>query len=142
MTTTDPTTLALTGQLPFILSTGAILALPLSFLLLRLYRQAVLKRMNRRSEKPHGPPNSAAALQREPGEKPGGLKLNIVDAATEQAAGQAGESLYHRACSNPWRAGLVYLAAGGLFAAVMAFSFLRSSGSEILPMRFLVLIWV
>jgi len=42
LTTTDPTTLALTGQLPFILSVGAILALPLSFLLINLYRRAVL----------------------------------------------------------------------------------------------------
>jgi len=143
MTTTDPTTLALTGQLPFILSMGATLALPLSFLLLHLYRRTVLKRMNLRSEKPHGSPNTEAALRTEPGERASdNLTLNIVDAAAEQAAGQAGESLYRRACSTPWRAGFVYLVAGGLFAAVITIAFLRSSGSEILPMRFLILFWI
>lgn len=143
MTTTDPTTLALTGQLPFILSTGAILALPISFLLLRLYRRAVLKRMNLRSEKPAGTSQTGAAGQTEPEGKPGGeLKLNIVNTAAEQGAGRAGESLYSRACSSPWRAALVYLAGGCLFAALMTLSFLRASNNEILPMRFLVLLWI
>ena len=143
MTATDPTTLALTGQLPFILSMGAILALPLSFLLLRLYRRAVLKGMNRRSERPTGLRKAEAAVQEEQRQSASGdLRLSIVDAAAEQAAGHTGETLYRRACSNPWRAGLVYLAGGCLFAAVITFSFLRSSNSEILPMRFLILFWV
>ena len=143
MATTDPTTLALTGQLPFILSTGAILALPLSFLLLRLYRRAVLKGMNRRSEKPTDSRKAEAAVRAEQGESAsGGLRVSIVDAAAEQGAGHAGETLYRRACSNPWRAGLVYLAGGCLFAAVMTFCFLRASNSEILLMRFLILFWV
>ena len=127
MATTDPTTLALTGQLPFILSTGAIVALPISFLLLRLYRRAVLKGMNRRSERPTDLRKAEAAVRAEQGQSAGGdLRLSIVDAAAEQAAGHAGESLYRRACSNPWRAGLVYLAGGCLFAAVITFSFLRA----------------
>ena len=136
MATTDPTTLALTGQLPFILSLGAILALPLSFLLLCLYRRAVLKGMNRRSERPTGLRKVEAAVRAEQGERASGdFRLGIVDAAAEQAAGHAGKTLYRRACSNPWRAGLVYLAGGCLFAAVMAFSFLQASNGEILPMR-------
>ena len=143
MTTTDPTTLALTGQLPFILALGAILALPLSFLLLRLYRRAVLKRMNQRSERSPGSRKTEAAGQAEPVEKASGnLQLNIVDAAAEQGAEHVGGMLYRRACSTPWRAALVYLAGGALFAAVMAFSFLRASTSEILPMRFLLLFWI
>jgi hypothetical protein len=142
MTTTDPTTLALTGQLPFILSTGAMLALPISFLLLRLYRRAVLKRMNQRSERPAGALQTGGTRRAEPEEKPGGsLKLSIVDAAARSGAGPAGETLFRRACSSPWRAALVYLAGGTLFAVVMTLCFLRSSNSEILPMRFLILLW-
>ncbi len=142
MTTTDPTTLALTGQLPFILSTGAMLALPISFLLLRLYRRAVLKRMNQRSERPVGASLAGAAGRAEPeGKAAGSLKLGIVDAAAKSSAGPAGETLFRRACSSPWRAALVYLAGGTLFAAVMTLCFLRSSNNEILPIRFLVLLW-
>lgn len=138
MTTTDPTILALTGQLPFILSMGAILALPLSFLLLRIYRRAVLKRMNQRSERSTGSRKAEPAGQTKQGERASGdLKLNIVDASTEHAGGM----LYRRACSTLWRAALVYLAGGALFAAVMAFSFLRANNSEILPVRFLLLFW-
>jgi hypothetical protein len=101
MTATDPTTLALTGQLPFIFSLGAILALPLSFLLLRLYRRAVLKGMNRRSEGPIDSRKAEAAVLSAQGQSAGDLRLSIVDAAAEQAAGHAGESLYRRACSSP-----------------------------------------
>ena len=135
----DPTTLALTGQLPFILSTGAIVVLPISFLLLRLYRRAVLKGMNRRSERPTGLRKAEAAVRAEQGARASGdLQLSVVDAAAEQGGGHAGETLYRRACSNPWRAGLVYLSGGCLFAAVMAFCFLRASNSEILPIRTLL----
>ena len=45
MEETDPVTRALTGQLPFVLILGALLALPLSLLLLSLYRRAVLRGM-------------------------------------------------------------------------------------------------
>ena len=72
MTATDPTTLALTGQLPFIFSLGAILALPLSFLLLRLYRRAVLKGMNRRSERPTDLRKAEAAVRAKQGQSAGG----------------------------------------------------------------------
>ena len=44
--TTDPTTLAITGELPSVLLGGALLALPVSLLLLWLYRRAVLRSMN------------------------------------------------------------------------------------------------
>ncbi len=44
--TTDPTTLAITGALPGVLLGGALLALPVSLLLLWLYRRAVLRSMN------------------------------------------------------------------------------------------------
>ena len=47
MRQSDPVTVALTGQLFFILVVSAILALMASYLLLRLYRRAVIKSMRR-----------------------------------------------------------------------------------------------
>jgi len=142
MTATDPTTLALTGQLPFILSAGAILALPLSFLLLYLYRRAVLKRMNRRSERAAGPQKVAAAPEAGQRDTGGELSMKIFEAAGKQDLLHPEGTLYRKACSSPRRAGLVYLAGGSLFAGVMALCFLRASNSEILPMRLLILFWI
>ena len=45
----DTLTVALTGQLTFILVISAFLALVASFLILRLYRRAVIKSMRRRT---------------------------------------------------------------------------------------------
>ncbi|RNC67178.1 MAG: hypothetical protein ED859_15865 [Desulfuromonadales bacterium] len=143
MTTTDPTTLALTGQLPFILSVGAILALPLSYLLLRLYRRAVLRGMSRRGEHPGDERNATRADRAGPLEHPEReLRLKILDASPSAVTGGAAGALLSRARSSPWRAGMIYGAGGVVFAAIMAFCFLRASGTEFLPFRFLVLLWV
>jgi hypothetical protein len=140
MTTTDPTTFAITGQLPFILLLATLLAFPLSFLLLGLYRRNVLKGMNRPSNSPPAtrestddgkPPQLATNAARRP---------VIVETAAGKQPGQADGTLYRRAISSPRRAGLVYGAGGLAFSAVLAFSFLVSSTIEILPMRFLMLL--
>lgn len=142
MTTTDPTTLALTGQLPFILSLGAVLALPISYFLLRLYRKALLKGMNRRSESP-GEERAPARTERAgaPVAPAGELRLNVIDAAASTGAGESAGPLFHHARSSPWRAGMIYGVGGIAFAAVMAFCFLRSSNTEFLPLRYLILLW-
>ncbi|GLI36803.1 hypothetical protein KI811_17730 [Geobacter hydrogenophilus] len=142
MPATDPTTIALTGQLPFILSTGAILALPLSYLLLRLYRRALLKGMNRSGEKTGRGRETARAEQAEAAPTPAGeFRLTVLDASSSAGREGAGP-LLRRARSSPWRAGLVYGAGAAAFAAIMAFSFLRSSNTEFLPLRYLILFWV
>jgi len=143
MPTTDPTTLALTGQLPFILSAGAVLALPLSYLLLRLYRQSLLRGMSRRGDHP-GEGGKTAGVQRERPTPPtaGELQLKMIDASPSAGSGGGTGSLLNLALSSPWRAGMVYGAGGVVFAAVMAFCFLRSSNTEFLPLRYLILLWV
>ena len=139
MPTTDPTTLALTGQLPFILILGAVLALPLSYLLLRLYRRSLLRGMSRRNEHPHEDRKTTGAGQAAPAAQlTGQLRLTVVDASSGIAEGP----LLRRARSSPWRAGVVYGAGGFAFAAIMAFCFLRSSNTEFLPLRYLILFWV
>lgn len=142
MPATDPTTVALTGQLPFILSTGAILSLPLSYLLLRLYRRALLRGMNRRGKKPVEGGETSRAGRSEPTPLPAGeFRLTVLDATSPTRTGEAG-ALFHRARSAPWRAGMIHGAGAVVFAAVMAFCFLRSSNTEILPLRYLILFWV
>lgn len=143
MPTTDPTTIALTGQLPFILSTGAVLALPLSYLLLRLYRQSLLRGMSRRGDHP-GEGGKTAGVQRERPAPPtaGELQLKMIDASSSAGSGGGAGSLLGLSLSSPWRAGMVYGAGGVVFAAVMAFCFLRSSNTEFLPLRYLILLWV
>lgn len=142
MTTTDPVTLALTGQFPFVLGAGAVFSLPLSLLLLRLYQRAVIKRMNARSEQPASretpaPHNGAGPEAATSGD----LSLTLIDAAAEQDRPPTANAFFQRAVSAPRRAGFVYGAAGTVFAAIMAFCFLRSSSSEFLPVRFLILLW-
>ena len=143
MPTTDPTTLALTGQLPFILSTGAILALPLSYLLLRLYRRALLRGMNRKGGKTGRRRETSRAEQAEATPLPAGeFRLTVLDASFSAGTGKSASQLLGRTRSSPWRAGIVYGAGGAVFAAIMAFSFLRSSDTEFLPLRYLILFWV
>ncbi|MSN24363.1 MAG: hypothetical protein GJV46_00700 [Geobacter sp.] len=143
MSTPDPTTLALTGQLPFILSVSAILALPISFLLIRLYRRSVLKRMSLRSEKPADKSKYFSSDPTENVEKTSyPLKLITVDASNNKDEANRAGMLFRKACSSPWRAAFIYLAGGSAFAVVMTVAFLRSSHNEMLPFRFLVLFWV
>ena len=139
MTTTDPITLALTGQLPFILSLSAVLAFPISFFLLYLYRRAVLRGMARRSTKPVPQPEEPVGGE-EASPVPGILRISIADAAERKAKGEAEGRLYQLARAAPWRASLIYAAGGLVFASVMALSFLISGDMEILPLRFLLLL--
>jgi len=114
--------LALTGQLPFILLVATILALPISFGLLRLYRRAVVRSM------------------RSTGVAGGGETLK-PDPAPDHVTGArppAGtvEALLRR---GPWRAAIVYAIASGAYAAVMVTGVLLSARLEFFPMRVLLL---
>ncbi|HEY2972158.1 MAG TPA: hypothetical protein VGJ48_06570, partial [Pyrinomonadaceae bacterium] len=92
----DPITVALTGQLSFILVVSTILALVASYLLLRLYRRAVIKSMRRRSRseilEPKGflPPES----EHKPNDAP--LNFSFVTRAAARANRDAA-TLYHSA---------------------------------------------
>lgn len=143
MTTTDPTTLLLTGQLPFILSVGAILALPISYLLLRLYRRSLLRGMNRRGEY-LGEETTAPRTGRAASAPylAGGFRFTVLDASTAADIGNGTGTLLGLARSSPWRAGMIYGVGGFVFAAIMSFCFLRSSNTEFLPLRYLILFWV
>lgn len=113
-------TVALTGQLPAILMAAAVLTAPLSWLLLRAYRRAVIRSMARSASAAAatgGPPIETALT----GSDTPPLAIVRIDGAQDPAAG-------HRV--NPWlqtlrrewrRSTIVYVLAGLAFAMVIAF---------------------
>lgn len=136
----DALTVALTGQLTFILVISAVLALVASFLVLRLYRRAVIKSMRRRSRseilEPKGflPPEP----EHKPNEAP--LNFNFVTSAAGQVNRDA-KRLYRRAHRRRWLIAFVHIVAGCCFAATMTAAFLTAGKMAFLPFRFLFLAW-
>lgn len=137
----DALTVALTGQLSMVLIAAAFLALGASLFLLRRYRRAVIKSMQRRSkseileptgflppEQPHKPPDTAPVFK-------------FVDIDTLDAAALKRNLLYRQVRRRPWIAAAIYAAAGTAFAATMTAAFLLSSKMALLPLRFLYLTW-
>ncbi|HEX6829381.1 MAG TPA: hypothetical protein VF104_10425 [Burkholderiales bacterium] len=137
--TQDPVTVALTGALPFVVLLAAALAFPVSLVLLRLYRRAVLRAM-RESAAPAG----TAARQPAPPATPGRrapLSLTVLDLAREAEGGEAAV-LARRIGRDLRRSAMIYLAGGGAFALVLAAAFLTAATDGFYPLRFLVLFWV
>jgi hypothetical protein len=112
--------LALTGQLPFILLVATILALPISFGLLRLYRRAVVRSMRATGG------DEAAKAGPAPEYRP-----------SVRPAAAAVEALLRR---GPWRAATVYAIASGAYAVVMVTGVLLATKLEAFPLRVLFLL--
>lgn len=121
--------LALTGALPFMLIAAALLSVPVCALLLRLYRRSVMAGMAKRSGQEGEPARGA------PGPAPEAMTILHLSADKPETASAALRS----ALGLPRRAAAFYLAAGLTYGVVMAAAFLRSSGVEILPVRYLIL---
>jgi len=136
----DALTVALTGQLSFILTVSAVLALAASFLLLRLYRRAVVKSMRRRSRseilEPKGflPPES----EHKPNDAP--LNFSFVTRAAARTNPDTA-TLYRSANRRQWLIAFVHIVAGCCFAAAMTTAFLRAGKMEFSPFRFMFLTW-
>jgi len=126
--TVDPVTLALTGVLPFGVIAGALLAYPLSRLLLRVYHRSVARSMAQRGG---AAPNPAPAAAAPPG-RPGSA-LRLVD-----STGSADSPLVNA----PWPVALAYAAAGGAFALAMTAAWLVATKDASLPAtKLLLLFW-
>ena len=110
---TNPTTLVLTGQLPFILIFGAVLAFGVSLGLLRFYRRAVLRSMRLRTKPAVLPPPLPAS------------DATVVYAKTNTRNAQAS---CQRAVRGPLRAATIYACAGLAYAIVMTVASLAASG--------------
>ena len=137
----DVLSAALTGQLPIVLIVAAVLSLAVSLLLLRRYRRAVLKSMQRRNrgeiakptgylppDEPHKPPDGAAVF-------------NFIDVEAHDTKDIKRNLLYRRLRKRPWITAAIYTIAGLGFAATMTAAFLLSSKMPFGPLRFLFLTW-
>jgi hypothetical protein len=138
----DALTVALTGQLSIVLIVAAVLALAASLFLLRRYRRAVIRSMQRRNRSEistltgflppgelHKPPETA-------------LVFNFVDTQTLSAIILKKNLLYRQIRRRPWLVAAIYAVAGLCFAATMTAAFLLASKMALLPLRFLYLTWV
>lgn len=132
MTSIDPVTLTLTGQLPLILLMAAALALPASLILLRLYRRAVLRSMG--TDAPAPIPEMTAGA---PGVATDPGFIGSLNRLSDLSAGTLTSHLFRA----PTRAVVAYGLGGVAFAAVMAGAFLAAGGLEFLPARFGLLLW-
>ncbi len=129
--TADPITLALTGALPFVVLAAAALAFPVSLLLLKVYRRAVLGGMNESAEAtPKTPPPAATEIA--PPARP--LAFRLLGPATALSTALPGASAS--------RAAGVYAAAIAVFAAVMTTAWLLATRDpEIGPVKVALICW-
>lgn len=137
----DPLTVALTGQLSIILIVSTLLAFAASFLLLHLYRRAVIKSMRRRSHsdilETHG------FISPEPEHRPHDGALNFAFITRDLSYGnERSVKLYRDAVRSMRLTALIHIIAGSVFATTMTTAFLYAGNLEFLPFRFLYFTWV
>lgn len=126
------TTVALTGMLPFVVLVAAALSLPVCWLLLRLYRAAVLRGMDARA----GTTSPAAAQARR---GPPASPLRIAE--LEQYPDSGAHSL-RQAARGPWISAAVYACAGLAYAAVMTAGWLLATRDHALVWtKLTILFW-
>ena len=126
----DPITVALTGQLPFILITSALLAFLLSLASLLVYKRAVIKSMRRRASG-----SDPQLAQRQTSVPPGipvegTLNIKISNGLPEASGNPTSDSLFNQARHRPCQAAFVLGISGIVFAAVMSSAFFLSSEIE------------
>ncbi len=136
----DTLTVALTGQLTFILVLSALLALVASYLILRLYRRAVIKSMRRRSRSEILEPKGF--LPPEPEHKPNDAALTFTFVMRDAAQTNPGAaSLYRSANRRRLLIAGVHTIAGCCFAAAMTAAFLSAGKMAFSPFRFMFITW-
>lgn len=130
----------LTGQLPFILIVSAILALPLSGLLLWRYRKAVSRIMSERTsqriESYDKHPQSALEIREHSQVGEPQLRLQFVNA---EHYSDAGKGFWREFATLFRRTAAVHLFAGFMFALIMALAYVISGIEEIVMMQIVVM---
>ncbi|MBE0625484.1 MAG: hypothetical protein IH606_11785 [Burkholderiales bacterium] len=132
------TTIVLTGLLPFVVLAAALLAFPVCFVLLRLYRNSVSRGMARVGGSDTASLESGAGI-RTPAAR---LEFRYLDADTKDSRNQAGDLSYQRAVRGPWRASIVYAAGGLCYSLLMTAGWLLATrDKEIVWSKLLILSW-
>jgi len=135
----DSLTPLLTGQLPFILIAAAVLAYPLSVLLLRLYRRAVLRSMGRRAGAAAGSPREEGTSEPASPQPAASLRLVTLSGSDGLPSAPTASAHCQQILAAPWRAATLYALGGVCYAVVMALAFLVSGGISFSLLRFLML---
>ena len=125
MSVCDPLTATLTGTLPAVVVAGAVLALPASLFLLRLYRRAVLRGMSESTSVPALPPPLPSSTA-----PPQALRFAVLEENT------------NRLDFGPRHTALIYLAAGAVLAALFTAAWMvATNDSAVLPGKVALLFW-
>lgn len=132
----DPVTLALTGQLPFILIYAAVLAWLISILLLKRYHSAVLKSMLARNGSPPGKKTTLVTSLPTDQSNLSGLDIH----SSSINSGLFSDTLFQQVMSRPRQALKIYVLAGFCYAIVMTIARLISGEFEFLPIRFILVL--
>src|SRR5688572_11647464 len=132
----DALTVAVTGNLPWILIAAAVLTWPVSWLLLRLYRRAVSRSMMARASgdaRTITPPGGLPSI-----EPVGVAALDVSTAILDTPESQ---TLLRHLSGRPWRAARVYALAALAYAVVLTTvtAWFVEPGAPFRPIRFLLL---
>lgn len=136
----------LPGIVAFCLVTAALLAVPLSMLILFLYRRAVSRHMRAASQLVAADDSENAAYDAVSAplfparSRP--LEVVMEDAAEMGAVGNCDAQLVRGALTGPWRNGIVYASGGLAFAAVMTGAvMLAEQGEPPAYTKYAALLW-
>jgi hypothetical protein len=140
--TPDYFTQMLPGQMVFILGAAALLVFPISFLLLRLYRHAVLKSMDRRTGAAEDLPRVEEAPAAPSFKPAASLRIITLQETDDILLTPEARAYYDQAIGAPWRAAAVYSIGGAIFAASMTIAWFVSTKTQISPLRFLSNFWI
>lgn len=135
-------TAILTGALPFILTTAGLLVFPVSFLLLRRYRRAVLRSMGRRTGATEGLSRDDDTLAPPSPRQVAPLRIITLGETEAFSLTPAAQALSTQAGRAPWRAAMVYSLGGVCFAGIMAAAFLAVTRISFGSIRFVTLAWI
>jgi FHA domain len=132
------TTVMLTGVLPFIVLVASVLAVPVSLVLLKLYRNAVQKGM-RSSGGGAVPGPDRAVVHRTPSAS---LQIRTFDDTASRIGPDKISPAYRIAVQRPWQTAAVYGAAGACYALIMTAGWLVATGDKtIVWTKVLFLFW-
>ena len=130
-------TVIVTGVLPFIILIATVLAFPICFVLLNLYRRSVLREMSRGSGElvTRGPTTAS----RPPASQ---IRIVALDSNSTQNRNGIESPQYRRALLGPWRASAAYTIAGVAYAVVMTVGWLIATRDQnIVWIKLLILFW-
>jgi hypothetical protein len=140
--TPDYFTQMLPGQMIFILGGAALLAFPISFLLLRLYRRAVLKSMSRQAEGAEAMPGAGEPPSPPPSQPAAPLQIISLQGQEYLPFAPEAQSRHDLAVRAPWRAAIVYSLGGVCYAIFLAAAYLIASRMSLVPGRLVMLSWL